>query len=336
MRCRLALTTLLLLLPLLAAAQDAPAAPPTPDMSKVPWSPVKRNPAPQHRAPAGTEPVISVSVKLVNVFTSVADKSGAPYAALQKEDFRITEDGVEQKLAVFERQSELPLSIVITIDASMSTHKDLPLEVVSARKFTHAILRPVDAVSLYQFGTYVTQLSGFTNDEHAITSALGRLKPGSATALYDAVYLGAQALEKRQGRKVIVLISDGGDTSSKTDYAEALRAAQISEALIYSIIMVPIEADAGRDIGGEHAMIQLSLDTGGKYFYAANTTQLDAAFSRISEELRTQYLLAYYPTSRVGPEFRRISVELSAEAKQRAGQELVLRHRAGYYNSKIE
>lgn len=291
---------------------------------------------PRHSSAQDTTPTFSVSVKLVNVFTSVADASGAPYSRLQKDDFRIFEDGIEQRLSVFEKESGMPLSIVISVDASMSTHKDLPLEVASGRKFVHAILRPVDSVAVYQFGTYVSQLSGFTNKEHIISSALGMLRPGAATAMYDAIFLGAEALEKRQGRKVIVLISDGGDTASKTDYKEALRAAQIAEAMIFSIIMVPIEADAGRDIGGEHAMIQLAEDTGGKYFYAANTAQLDQAFQGIGDELRTQYLLAYYPVNRVGPEFRRIAVKLTDVAQQKAGKKLEMRHRAGYYNSKIE
>jgi Ca-activated chloride channel family protein len=318
-----------------AFAQDVPAAPPTPDMSKVPWSPVRRGAKPAQSSEQPI-PTISVNVKLVNVFASVADSAGAPYGGLQKEDFRIFEDGVEQKVSVFERESGLPLSIVVALDTSMSTRKDLPLEIASARRFTHAIIRPVDAISLYQFSTYVSQALPFTNDERQIDSALAHLRTGAATALYDAIYLASQSLEKRKGRKVIVLISDGGDTSSKTDYQEALRAAQISESLIYSIIMVPIEADAGRDTGGEHALIQLSHDTGGKYFYASSTAQLDAAFSKISDELRTQYLLAYYPVKRVSGEFRRISVELTAEAKQRVNSELIVRHRAGYYNSKIE
>jgi Ca-activated chloride channel family protein len=333
---RLTLLLLSLLLAPALAQQSPPITPPNPpDMSKVPWSPVRRNPK-SGQSTDKTDSTISVNVKLVNVFASVADAGGAPYGALTKEDFHIFEDGIEQKLAVFERQSELPLSIVVALDTSMSTRKDLPLEVASARRFTHAIIRPVDAISLYQFSTYVSQVQSFTNDEHRIDAGLTHLRTGAATALYDAIYLGAQALEKRQGRKVLVLITDGGDTASKTDYKEALRAAQISEALIYSIIMVPIEADAGRDTGGEHALIQLSGDTGGKYFYATSTAQLDDAFRQISDELRTQYLLAYYPIKRVGVEFRRISVELTAEATQRANRELVVRHRAGYYNSKIE
>jgi Ca-activated chloride channel family protein len=337
---RFALSLLLVLLAP-ALAQNVPAVPPDqtqpnlkpPDMSQVPWSPVRRNPAPGQSAPT---PTIEVNVKLVSVFASVADSGGAPYAKLQKEDFRIFEDGIEQKVAVFERESELPLSIVMAMDTSMSTRKDLPLEVASARKFVHAVLRPVDSISLYQFATYVSQALPFTNDEREVDSGLDHLRTGAATALYDAILVGAGALQRRQGRKVIVLITDGGDTASKADYQEALRAAQISEAIIYSIIMVPIEADAGRDLGGEHALIQLSRDTGGSYYYATSLAQLDDAFRQIGDELRTQYLLAYYPESRVGSEFRRIRLEITAEARQSAGRELSVKHRAGYYNSKIE
>ena len=103
----------------------------------------------------------------------------------------------------------------------------------------------------------------------------------------------------RRGRKVMVVITDGGDTISKTSYQEAVREAQEAEVILYSIIIVPIESSAGRDIGGEHALIQLSRDTGGKYFYASGMEQLDAAFHQISDELRTQYLIAYYPSQRL-------------------------------------
>jgi Ca-activated chloride channel family protein len=315
-----------------AFAQDVPAAPNTPPSSvQVPRPPRGRKPSSDEATPT-----ITVNVKLVSVFASVADGDGVPYASLRKEDFRIFEDGIEQKLSVFERQSGLPLSIVMALDTSMSTRKDLPLEVASARKFAHTLLRPMDAISLYEFSTYVSEVLPFTNNERSLDAALNHLRTGAATALYDAIFLSAETLQRRQGRKVIVLITDGGDTSSKTDYHEAVRAAQISEALIYSIIMVPIEADAGRDTGGEHALIQLSRDTGGKSYYATSLPQLDDAFRQIGDELRTQYLLAYYPANRVGAEFRRISVELTDEAKQRVQHELYVRNRAGYYNSKLE
>ena len=131
----------------------------------------------------------------------------------------------------------------------------------------------------------------------------------------------------------MVVITDGGDTISKMDYQQAVRAAQISEAIVYSIIVVPIEASAGRDTGGEHALIQLSEDTGGKYFYATTLPQLDQAFHTISDELRTQYLLAYYPARRVGDsDFRRIEVKLAGVA---CGADYKTRHRTGYYTSKL-
>ncbi len=271
-------------------------------------------------------------MKLVNVFVTVTDEHGAPVSALTKDNFQLLEDGRLQKVSVFDRESELPLSIVLDIDTSLSTHKDLPLELTSARRFVHAILRPVDALSLYEFSEIVDQVVPFTADLRTIDRGLDRLHPGAATALYDAIFLGAQALEERQGRKVMVVITDGGDTFSKTDYQEALRAAQISEAIVYSIIVVPIEASAGRDTGGEHALIQLSEDTGGKYFYATSISQLDHAFKSISDELRTQYLLAYYPSQRLADsDFRRIEVKLTGVA---GSSEYNSRHRTGYYTSK--
>ena len=116
----------------------------------------------------------------------------------------------------------------------------------------------------------------------------------------------------------MVVITDGGDTVSQVDYKEALRAAQEAEAIIYSIIIVPIEASAGRDTGGEHALIQISEDTGGKYYYATSLPQLDEAFRKISDELRTQYLLAYYPSQRYSDsEFRQIQVDLTNVARGR-------------------
>jgi Ca-activated chloride channel family protein len=132
---------------------------------------------------------------------------------------------------------------------------------------------------------------------------------------------------------VLVVITDGGDTVSTTDYAQALRAAQEAEAIVYSIIVVPIEADAGRDIGGEHALIQLSHDTGGKYFYASGINQLDQAFHKISDELRTQYLLAYYPSQRFSDsDFRRITIRVNTPA----AKDWTVRARTGYYTSKAE
>jgi Ca-activated chloride channel family protein len=273
-----------------------------------------------------------VNVKLVNVFVTVTDERGAPVASLKKDNFELHEDGKEQKIAVFDKESALPLSIVLAVDTSLSTRKDLPLELASARRFAHAILRPIDALSVYQFSEIVNEVVPFTSDLSRIDRGIDRIRMGSATAMYDALFLGSQALEPRQGRKVMVIITDGGDTMSKVDYKEAVRAAEEAEAILYSIIVVPIEASAGRDTGGEHALIQLSSDTGGKYFYAKSLSQLDDAFRQISDELRTQYLLAYYPSQRLSDsEFRRILVTVNGLP---ASSNFKVRNRIGYYSSK--
>ncbi len=284
-----------------------------------------------------TEPAatLKVDVKLVNVFVTVTDARGAPIGGLTKENFAIAEDGLAQKISVFDKESALPLSIALAIDTSLSTRRDLPLEQASAKRFVRTILRPVDAFAVYGFSEVVSEATrGFTPDLKRIEESIDHIRLGAATALYDAIYLSSRALDRRQGRKVIVLITDGEDTISKVDYKEAVRAAEEAEAIVYSIIIVPIENSAGREIGGEHALIQLSEDTGGKFYYATSIAQLDDAFRKISDELRTQYLLAYYPSQRTSfSEFRRIQVKVEGVPDASAYH---VRHRAGYYTVKSD
>jgi len=154
------------------------------------------------------ETTVKVNVKLVNVFVTVTDDHGAPITNLKKENFQLREDSKEQKIAVFDKESALPLSIVLAVDTSLSTRKDLPLELASARRFAHAILRSVDALSIYQFSEVVDEVVPFTSDLKKIDRGVDRIRLGAATALYDALYLGSRALESRQGRKVLVVIID--------------------------------------------------------------------------------------------------------------------------------
>lgn len=311
-------------------AREAPAQTGANPLRQMPEAQAARQNAPDDQQSAST---FKVNVKLVNVFATVVDETGAPIGGLTKQDFTVFEDGKPQKIAVFTRESGLPLSIVLQVDTSLSTYKDLHLELESARRFAHTILRPVDALALFQFSEIVDELTPFTSSLKRIDNGISRVHPGAATAMYDALYLGSRALGRRQGRKVLVVITDGGDTVSTTDYAQALRAAQEAEAIVYSIIVVPIEADAGRDIGGEHALIQISHDTGGKYFYATGINQLDQAFRKISDELRTQYQLAYYPSQRYSDsDFRRIKILVNTPA----GKDWTVRARTGYYTSKAE
>jgi len=316
-----------------AAAQSTVPRPPSAQASQPP-KPVAHPPDEQANSQEEQpNTTFKVNVKLVNVFTTVTDPNGTPVSSLKQDDFEVFEDGKPQQIAVFHRESELPLSIVVAIDTSLSTHGDQKLELESARRFAHAILRPIDGLSLFQFSEIVDQLTPFTADVRTIDRAINRVHSGAATALYDTLYLGSDALMDRRGRKVMVVITDGGDTVSKVSYQEAIREAQQAEVILYSIIIVPIENSAGRDTGGEHALITLSRDTGGKYFYASGMQQLDEAFRQISDELRTQYLIAYYPNTRVSDsDFRRIDIKVNPATKDYADpSELVVRHRTGYY-----
>lgn len=288
------------------------------------------------QAPPQTQPesTLKVDVKLVNVYVTVTDEHGAPVAGLKKENFTLLEDGREQTISVFDKESALPLSIALAIDTSLSTRHDLPLEQASAKRFAKALLRPVDALSVFGFSETVLQSTNYTADIKHIEEGIDHIRLGAATALFDAVYFASHSLDRRQGRKVMVLITDGGDTISKFTYQEAVRAAEEAEALVYSIIVVPIESSAGRETGGEHALIQLSEDTGGKYYYATSTSQLDDAFRQISDELRTQYLLAYYPSQRLSnSQFRRIQVAVTGSPETSSYR---VRHRAGYYTTKSD
>jgi Ca-activated chloride channel family protein len=272
-------------------------------------------------------PVLRANVKLVNVFTNVTDATGAIVGGLTKEDFSVTEDGRPQRIAVFERQSAVPLSLTLAIDTSGSVHKDLPLEQDAARRFVHALLRAQDQMSLLEFSTDVRQVVGFTNQASRIERGLSNLRSGPATALYDTIYLASQSLAPKQGRKVLVLVTDGGDTANTVTYAEALEQALRGEVMVYSIIDVPIEASAGRDTGGEHALITLAEQTGGKYFYAS-AGGLDKAFGQVSDDLRTQYLIGYYPGKQLpGVSFHRIKVTVP----RAADEAFQIRYRTGYF-----
>jgi Ca-activated chloride channel homolog len=274
-------------------------------------------------------PTINVNVRLVNVFVNVTDDKGAPVPGLSRDNFQLSEDGHPQKIAVFERQSELPLEIVLAIDTSGSVYKDFPLEEEAAKRFVHSLLRPVDHLDLMEFADNVREMIFFSNNLGRIDRALNNMQRGAATALYSGVYLASQNLAPRSGRKVLVIISDGGNTVKGTTYDMALEQALRAEVMIYPIIDVPVAASAGRDLAGEHALITLAQQTGGKYYYADSST-LDRTFAQLSEDLRTQYLLGYYPSNRSGDSFRTISVKLRGP---QADAGYILHNRPGYYPS---
>jgi Ca-activated chloride channel family protein len=282
---------------------------------------------------AAQEITLHMNVKLVSVFVNVTDRNGAIVGGLAREDFALTEDERPQQIAVFERQSELPLNLTLAIDTSSSVRKDMAEEADAARRFVHAILRPQDQMSLLQFATDVRELTPFTNKVAQIDRGLSQLRGDWATAVYDAIVLGSDRLGRKEGRsprRVLIVVSDGDDTAKSSTYAQALEAALRNEVMIYSLIDVPIEASAGRDLAGEHALITLAEQTGGKSYYVSDGGPggLDKAFARVRDDLRTQYLLGYYPKNQEpGRPFHRVQVTIP----RAAAEAFNIRHKSGYY-----
>ncbi len=243
-------------------------------------------------------PSFSVKVNLVRLLVSVRDRSGAPLTNLDKADFRVFDTETPQDIAVFERNTSLPLSVAIMIDTSGSTQIELHNEVDSVLKFIPMLLNagnPEDRFALFSFNWRTNMEVDFSRNQHRAERVLHALRGEGGTSLYDAIYLVSDSLADKEGRHVMVVVTDGGDTTSYKRYSDALKAAQRADVVMYPVVVVPIANDAGRNTGGEHALATLAESTGGRIFYAAGFEQVDTAFAEILQELRTQYLLGYYP-----------------------------------------
>ena len=289
----------------------------------------------ERRDPAGvpTE-TLKVESRLVNVAVNVTDEHGAPVAGLTREDFELAEDGKPQRIAVFEKESATPLSVVLAIDASGSVLSDRGLERDAARGFLKGLVRSQDRVDLMSFADRVDEVVSFTNDVRTVEGGINRIQRGDATAMYDAVYLASQRLAEARPvageRRVLVLITDGENTTRHGSYDAALEQAERAGVMVYSLILVPVAADAGRNEGGEHALIQMAHDTGGKYYYVEDKRDLAPAFAHVSEDLRTQYTVGYYAPQMGGDAagLRQIRLQLKNPALR---ARYTLRYRTAYY-----
>ena len=243
-------------------------------------------------------PTFRSDVRLVRMLATVRNAKGELTGGLSKDDFEVADNGVPQEVAIFERQTSQPLSISLLVDTSGSTAKDSSYEIDSIRKFLKAVLaegNTSDAAALYSFNEDVYLQAPFTRRMERLEAGLRALHSHGATALYDALFLAGQDLERRDGRRVVVVVSDGGDTISKMTFPRALEALHNANAVLYAILVVPVAADAGRNLRGENALITLTSWTGGKVFFPTPGLALDQVFQDILKDLRTQYLLAYYP-----------------------------------------
>jgi len=273
--------------------------------------------------------VFRTNVNLVRVVATVKNEAGQPVGTLGKDEFEVYDNGVKQQVAVFEHQTEQALSVVLMVDTSGSTAKELEYEADSASRFFRALLGEGnfdDRAALYTFNWEVREQQSYTRDLRSLDARLKLLHGEAGTAMYDAVYLGAQRLESRQGRKVIVVVTDGGDTVSRVDVHKALEAAQLADAVIYAIVVMPITNEAGRNIGGEHALEFMAKGTGGRTFMPSIGPDLDKAFNSIITDLRTQYMLGYYPQNipAGGERFHKLEVRVTRP-------DLRVSARNGYY-----
>jgi Ca-activated chloride channel family protein len=276
--------------------------------------------APQGRS-VDSRGQMRIDVSLVSVVASVLDRNNRPAPDLTRDQFEIYEEGKLQKIEVFESETHQPLDLALMLDASLSQLKDLQFETDAAAHFIGQVVRPGDRAAVFEFSDAITELTPFTDNVPRLQSAVRRITSGDGTALYDAVYLGSQALEKDSGerRRVLVLLTDAGETTSRADFETARRAAVRAGALLYTIVIRAVAGENGRNTAGEHALETIADTTGGAMYYPDQLSQLHEMFDRIDRELRTQYRLGYYPQPRA-PQglYRSIEVRVKGDFKVRS------------------
>ena len=280
-----------------------------------------------------SQDTLKVSVDLVNVQFSVTDRRGRLIPGLRAEDFVLEEDGKRQEILHFARENELPLTIGMLIDTSPSVRPVFDEEKETAVSFLESILRPSDLALVIGFDRSVTLVQDYTERTKLLKAAVDDLEIGGGTSLYDAVYLVCkEKLGREAGRKTVILISDGEDTTSKTKFFEALIAAHQSDAVIYSISNSRRGFFArGNTVGGggdPGTLKKFSDETGGATFFVDSQNSFKKIFDQIARELRTQYSLGYTSTNRARDgKFRQIRIVPRDSS-------YIVRTRKGYYAPK--
>ncbi len=273
---------------------------------------------------------LRVQTDMVGILASVTDQNGEPAPSLTQDSFQVSEEGVPQKIARFEAQTDRPLDLALMIDSSMSAFKDLRFEADASARFIQQVVRPGDALAVFEFDESVTKLSNFSDNVPRLQAAVRKIVPGSGTSIYDAVELASDSLSRLpQGRRrAIVLVTDGGETTSVAKFEDTRRAAIRSGALLYTIIVRAVNNENGRNTAGEHALITITDSTGGALFILEDANQISQMFDRINRELRTQYLLGYYPSPTPPPgSDRHVHVQVKGD--------YVVRYRKEYFTPPV-
>jgi VWFA-related protein len=292
--------------------------------------------------PVTQGPAIRTQVNLVNLFVTVRDKSKRIATDLKKEDFKIAEDGQDQQIAFFSKEVTLPITLALLLDTSGSEQFMLGAIQDMGGRFLDHVIRKGDEALIMSFDTDVDLLSDFTDDRGQLDRAIrkarintpssgGMINPGpvptshvTGTALYDAIYLACnEKLTSEAGRKAIVLVTDAQDEGSKVRLEEAIEAAQRTDTVIHLLLVA--DSRFGGNTGVAH---KLTEETGGRMIVANSEKHLAEAFDQISEELRSQYTLGYYPSNSTHDgKFRKIKVDM-------ANHDLKVLARKGYYAPK--
>ena len=293
--------------------------------------------------PAGQVPVIKSQVGLVNLFATVRDKNKRIVPTLKQEDFRVSEDNQDQKIAFFSREVALPITLALLLDTSGSEQDMLGAIQDAGSRFIARVIRKGDEALVMSFDSNVDLLSDFTDEHGQLERAIRKSRinvpdqgtiagnPGpigsrqiTGTALYDAIYLACgEKLASEAGRKAIVIVTDAEDTGSKVRLEEAIEAAQRTDTVIH--ILLVVDPRYGGNPGIAH---KLAEETGGRMISVRSEKKLAEAFDEISEELRSQYTLGYYPTnSAQDGKFRKVKVETTEH-------DLKVLARKGYYAPK--
>jgi VWFA-related protein len=334
MRSFLFAAALCLGLPTVLHAQEAPSPGGPPPPSDAAAQPLNQD----------NVETLKVNVNLVNVYFSVRDKNGF-ITSLHKDDCSIYEDKALQKTKNFTQEKNLPLTIGILLDTSGSQIHVLPLEQQSGAEFLKDVLTPKDEAFLISFDINVNLLSDYTNSPREIKRAIDSaeintgVSTGSVTGngrsggthLYDAVYLAAHdKLHQEAGRKILVLLTDGGEQGSEETLKSATEAAQKANTIIYVILIADRGFYSGGGFGvytGDRDMEQLATQTGGRVINVGNNgKKLEEAFDQIQDELRTQYLASFTPTNpKIDGTFRNLNITCQPGQKIQA--------RKGYYAS---
>lgn len=272
-------------------------------------------------------PPIRVVVEEVTVPFIVTDNRNRILTELNQEDFKVYEDGQEQRITAFVQETGVPLRIGLMVDTSNSIRDRFAFEQRAAADFLRSLLRPeIDLAFLASFDSMAELVQDFTGDLDELVSAIDSLRAGGGTALYDAIFYGSRdrllegAPDLGSYRRAMVVLSDGEDNQSRYSRLQALEVAQRAEVIIYTIST----NIRGIRMPGDRVLQQFAEETGGRYFQPFNMSDLDVAFEAINTELRSQYSISYQPTSPRDGKYHEIEID-----PQRRG--LRVRARKGYF-----